>query len=420
MESFVKPDDLWVLWAALFVFASASIFLEQKYKWAERLSGPVIGLIFAVVFVNIGVLPTASPVYDAVWDYFIPIGVVMLLFKADIKTIFRDTGKMFLVFNIEAVGTVVGAILAFFLLRNHIPMLDKMAGILTGSYIGGGVNLFAVAAQTGIKNTQAGTDMLSAEVIADNFVMAIVIFVLLWVPTSKFFRKHYNHPFQDELDARAEADGASKAKTLSSQFWGKKEISLLDIAMTVGTAFLIATVSTKIAGFFAGVFPNPRKDPSVGFLMSLPWNILGSQYVILTIVTSALVTIFPNYFSKLKGAQELGTYLMYVFFVVIGCPADLKDVILGAPLLFVFCGLIAAVNIIFGLVFGGLLKQNIEEITVASNANIGGPSTAAAMAVAKGYDKLVVPAILCGIWGYIIGTPLGLIIYQWLSGFMPK
>ncbi|MDR0589330.1 MAG: DUF819 family protein [Spirochaetaceae bacterium] len=408
MSTLVQAGDTWVLWTLLFLFATISIFLEQHYKWAEKLSGPVIGLILAILAVNFRIIPTASGVYDVVWDYFIPLSVAMLLFRANIKSIIKDTGKMFLCFNISAIGTLIGVIIAFFLLKNFIPELDKMAGILTGSYIGGGVNLFAVASSTQISET-----MLSAEVIADNFVMALVIFVLLWIPSSAFFKKRYNHPFQAQIEKRGKDD---KAKTMSAAFWGRKDISLLDIAITVATAFVVVTVATKIAAALKGVLTPPE---GAGFWAGLPALILGNQYVMLTVISVLGTSLFPKFFEKLKGAQEIGTYLIYVFFVVIGCPADLKDVIFNAPLLFVFCGLIAFINIGWTLLVGKLFKQNIEELTIASNANIGGPSTAAAMAVAKGYDMLVVSAILVGLWGYIIGTPLGLIIARWFSTFVP-
>lgn len=104
--------------------------------------------------------------------------------------------------------------------------------------------------------------------------------------------------------------------------------------------------------------------------------------------------------------------------MVIGCPAVLKDVIVSAPLLFIFSGLIAAINIVWTLLCGKLLRQNIEELSISSNANLGGPASAAAMAVAKGYGELVVPAILVGLWGYIIGTPLALFIATWLRQYL--
>jgi uncharacterized membrane protein len=254
--------------------------------------------------------------------------------------------------------------------------------------------------------------MLSAEVIADNFVMALVIFVLLWIPSSNFFKKRYNHPFQTHIEKSGNVSGA---KTMSAAFWGRKDISFLDIAMTVATAFVVVTVATKISGILKGALA-PADDS--GFWAGLPALILGNQYVMLTVISVICTSLFPKYFESLKGAQEIGTYLIYVFFVVIGCPADIRDVIFNAPLLFVFCGLIAFINIAWTLLIGKLFNQNIEELAIASNASIGGPSTAAAMAVAKGYDMLVVSAILVGLWGYIIGTPLGLIIARWFAAFV--
>ncbi len=395
MSTLVSADDIWVLWTVLIVFAAVSIYCEQHYKWGEKLSGPVIGLILAVLAVNFRIIPTESPVYDTVWTYCIPLSVTMLLFRANIKRIVKDTGKMFLCFNISAIGTLIGAFVAFFALRNFIPELDKMTGILTGSYIGGGVNLFAVASVVDISKT-----MLSAEVIADNFVMALAFFALLWIPSSMFFKKRYNHPFQKEVEER----GSGDAKTKAASYWGKKEISLLDLAITIASAFVIATVATKVAALIkAGL------GDSLG---GYPAMIFGNQFVILTVFAVLLSSLFPKFFENLKGAQEVGTFLIYIFFVVIGAPANLVDVIKTAPLLFVFCGLIAVINIVWTMLIGKLFKLNVEELAVSSNANLGGPSTAAAMAVAKGYDKLVVPAILCGLWGYIIGTPLGLLVYN--------
>lgn len=403
----ISPDDTLTLWAVLVVFAAASIWLEQNHKWAERLSGPVIGLIFAVIAVNVNILPTASPVYDVIWDYCIPLSVAMLLFRANIKTIVKNTGKMFLCFNISATGTLLGTIIAFFALRAYLPELDKMAGIITGSYIGGGVNLFAVASTVKISET-----MLSAEVIADNFVMALVIFTLLWIPSSALFKRLYKHPFQAALE---EKGAFANAKTMSAAFWGGKEISLLNIAMTTATAVVVAAAATKLAGLLKLWLAAPQGS---GLLAGTPAMIFGNQFVMLTIVAVTLSSIFPKYFEKLRGGQEIGTFLIYIFFVVIGCPANIKDVLTSAPLLFVFCGLIAYVNIGWTLLWGKALGQNIEELAIAANANIGGPSTAAAMAVAKGYDTLVIPAILVGLWGYIIGTPLGLLMAAWLSQYI--
>jgi uncharacterized membrane protein len=70
------------------------------------------------------------------------------------------------------------------------------------------------------------------------------------------------------------------------------------------------------------------------------------------------------------------------------------------------------------LTFGRLLRLDLEHIALAINASIGGPPTAAAMAIAMGWSKLVLPALLIGIWGYTIGTLVGLAVGEVLQSWL--
>ena len=63
--------------------------------------------------------------------------------------------------------------------------------------------------------------------------------------------------------------------------------------------------------------------------------------------------------------------------------------------------------------FKEIPSLNMEWL-VSVNVTLGGPPSAAAMAIAKGWSGLVLPGLLVGIWGYIIGTSLGILMAEML------
>src|SRR5699024_12741399 len=145
--------------------------------------------------------------------------------------------------------------------------------------------------------------------------------------------------------------------------------------------------------------------------------LFGDQYLMLTTLTIIIVTSFPKFFEKINGSTEIGTFLIYLFFVVIGAPASLIVILKHGPMLFVFVLIIAVINLLVTLLLCKAFKFTLEEMTLASNANLGGPTTAAAMAIAKGWNKLIVPILLVGVLGYVLGNYIGTAMYylvNWL------
>ena len=76
------------------------------------------------------------------------------------------------------------------------------------------------------------------------------------------------------------------------------------------------------------------------------------------------------------------------------------------------------INLIVTLLLGKLFRLNLEDLLISVNATLGGPPSAVAMAVSKGWPKLVLPAMLVGIWGYVIGTALGVALANMLQGLV--
>lgn len=398
--SFISPDSTWILWAILTGWAAISIWLEQKYKWASKVTGAVIALVGAMILSNFKIIPLESPVYDTVWGYVVPLAIPLLLYKANIRKIWKESGRILGIFLISSVGTMIGAFVGFMLLKDSVPALYKVGAMMSGSYIGGGVNFVAMA-----DSFSAPGELVSAAVVADNLLMVLYFFVLIAMPSMALFRRLFKHPHVDEVEKM----GEGKKGTLAASYWGRKEISLKDIAFAIGSAFAIVAVSGEIAGFFAKIIPTGN----IG--LDLLNGLLGNKYLIMTTVTMLLATYVPKFFGEIKGSQEIGTFLIYIFFVVIGVPASIVLIIQNSPLLLVFCAIMVLFNMAVTFGFGKLLNYDLEEIILASNANIGGPTTAAAMAIAKGWDKLIVPILLVGTLGYIIGNYFGIFMGNMLQ-----
>lgn len=117
MNSLIHADNIWALWAIIAGCATIAIVLEQKYDWASKVTGAIIALVMMLVLSNVGVIPTSSPVYDAVWDYIVPLALPMLLFTADLKSIKQGAGRLMLIFLLSSLGTIVGGVGLFFASR---------------------------------------------------------------------------------------------------------------------------------------------------------------------------------------------------------------------------------------------------------------------------------------------------------------
>ncbi|RMZ53608.1 hypothetical protein APUTEX25_003142, partial [Auxenochlorella protothecoides] len=131
---------------------------------------------------TLGLLPDASPVYDAVWGLAMPMATALVLMEADMTRLFRAARDTLLAFLVASAATMLATLLAFALWQRCMgPHGASLASALCASYIGGSINFAATAAALQIPTGPA----LGAAMAADNVAMAGYIAALMAVPVPR-------------------------------------------------------------------------------------------------------------------------------------------------------------------------------------------------------------------------------------------
>ncbi len=385
MNSFISPDDHWVIWTFLVSTAALSLYLEKRYRFVKKITGAAVAICAGMLVSNIGLMPMESTSYDMVWEYIVPLVIPLLLIKTDVRKIFKETGRFAGAFHVSTLGTIIGSFIAVGILHAFISDLELIGPAMTASYIGGSVNFVSV-----VSMFNPPKDLVNATLVADSGVMIIYFLFLITLPGMAIVRKLF--PLTEKS---IEIAGTNKSAE-HGDYWKPKPIGLVDIGKSLAIAFIISLLSVKISGFF-----NHKEMPVIIQMF------LGQQYLVLTTLSVLFPMLFPKVAESLAGNEELGTFLIFIFFVMIGLPASFSKVIMEAPLMILFCAIILAVNFIVTFILGKWFKYELEELILAAIVTSGGPMNGVAVAISKNWHNLIFPSLMLGVWGYVIGNYIG-------------
>lgn len=374
----IGPEHDFALWAVLIALAGFG-FWSERFAWGRKYSGVMLLIGAAILLANLRIIPTSAPAYDAVWNYLVPIAIPLLLFEADLKRIVRESGPTLIAFIIGSAAVVVGVIAGVAALDLGVYEAE-FAGIFTGTYIGGGLNFAAVAEATGM---QSGS-MLSAALAADNVLTNVHFLAIIFLPGIAWFARMYRSQHIDNA-ADFSDDAAEQPHRLA-------QLDVAGLLFALALAFAIAAAGTAVASHF-----------------DLP------QFSILvtTAITLTIATFLPGVIQRLSGHGEAGNVMMFIFLASVGATADIWELVAVGPVLFVFAVIIITVHMIILFTVGKFLRMDLAELAVASAVCIGGPSSAAALASAKGWKNLLIPGVLAGSFGYAIGSFIGVAVTEW-------
>ena len=373
------PDQDFALWSILIALVGFGFWCE-RYPWGRKYSGVMLLITAAIVLANLKIIPTSAPVYDAIWDYLVPIAIPLLLFEADLKRIVRESGPTLIAFVIGGAAVVAGVSIG-------VALLDlgsneaELAGIFTGTYIGGSLNFAAVAEASGMQDGS----MLAAAIAADNVVTNLHFLLIIFLPGIAWLTRRYP---THHMDTAEQFTAESQANL--------HRIADLDIAgllAALALAFMLAAMGQALAEFVG--------KPQFAILVT-------------TALTLLFATFLPQQVQKLSGHGDAGNVMMFIFLASVGATADIWQLIAIGPVLFIFASIIIIVHLIILFSVGKVLKLDLAELAMASAVCIGGPSSAAALASATGWRDLLIPGVLAGSFGYAVCSFVGVSVVEWL------
>jgi uncharacterized membrane protein len=405
--------------AALSGICAFFFWIEKRTQWRFFQFAPPLVFIYLVPMLlsTGGVLPHKSPVYDAMKTFLLPMLLVLLLTKMNMRGAVRVLGRGLGVMLFGSLGVMIGAPIGLLVVKHWLhPDAWKAFGALAASWVGGTANLAAVAEMLHTNGVE------SLSMLADS-----TITYLVWLPILLASKRYANRFARftgvDSGEAERMEEAASVHQETPTAPTTNDYLFLLSVALIAtwvadaggnwieqqATSWFPPTVivkpeanpqqSSPAAGLQQSPTAVSEKSP---FADATTWRIL--------IATTIGIGLSFTPLSRISGSQELAMALLYLFVTRMGATADLGQERVGDQIVpFLIAALIwIFIHGAFCLLGAKIFRTDIHTAAIASAANIGGVATASI--VASYHQRSLLPAaILMAIIGYAIGTYCGFI-----------
>lgn len=356
---------------ALIAGATALAFiLDHRVRWLSKVGASLLALILGALLSNTGLVPPSSPVYSVVEGPMTSLAIAWLLLAVNLSDLRIAGPRMVGAFLLAGMGTGLGALVGGMVFAGRFGENTwRLAGVFTGTYSGGSVNFVAVG-----RGVELPDFLFAGATAADALTTGIWLAATLLLPV--WIGRFYPVPIPGE-------DEDQEGKEHAHPFFEKVPLSTLDLANLLAVGFVLVLASEWLGRFTPGIPP------------------------VLWLTTFALGVGHLKHFREPRGALQLGNLALHFFFVIIGIHSRISEILSVGVEIFYFTLVVVGVHglVVFGI--GRLARLDVGSLAVASQAAVGGPSSALAVAVSREWRGLVLPGIIVGLLGYALGNYLG-------------
>lgn len=383
--------DPLALSAIVAIVTAVAFWLDHRFPRLSKLGASLIAIVLGALISNLGLVPVSSTVYDMITGPVTSLAIAWLLLSVNLGDVKRAGPRMLGAYALAAGGTMIGAFTAAILFGGVFGDDGwRLAGVLTGTFTGGSVNFVAVGRAVELPDRIfAGTT--AADALITGLWMGATLLLPVWL--ARFYPEpaegvEAHGSWAGEVEEAPHPSHGSSSpgdpEGIPHPFFLKEAISTLDLAVLGAVGVGLVMASSLLGALVPGI-------PSILWLTTL-----------------ALIVGHLPWITKPQGAFQLGTLALHFFFVVIGIFSRVSEILaVGVEVFWVTLTVVAIHGIV---VYGGgwIARLDVASLSVASQAAVGGPSSAMAVAVSREWRGLVLPGIIVGLLGYAAGNYLGI------------
>lgn len=365
--------------------AVISLIASSPVLPAAIINSP-FSFLLAALLTNLGLLSSDPLVYAPITDL-APYAVVLLLLSP-VPTLPNPTRRspllrLLYAFLLAALATFLAVLIASFILIilpiSIPPQFPQLAAAFTATYIGGSLNFLAVAHALNLSSQLSAT-----AIAADLVAMAIYIATLFFLAHRISSKSPPAQPIHKPNHRHIERKPLTRFMT-----------SFLTLPIPIASAFALVSLSNIIV-----------------HMIRLP----STTSLVLASFLAALLSRISSIQPLFSSTPVAATYALNLFFASLGASAHLPTIMSTSPLIFMYALIILSLHAAFLYSIGyRLLHIDTPLLLIASNANIGGATTAPAYAAACGWHNYVTPAIITATLGYFLATPVAFGVHRLLS-----
>ena len=375
--------DIAASWLVIAGTTAGGWWLARVNRYAKKLGATMAIIVLGLLIANLSGWQPEAGVSSWVNGPLTSLAIVELLLAVELRRVLPEARRLLPPFLVSVLATVFAVLACGWLLAPWLGAdASALAALYTATFTGGTLNFVSVGRSLAIP------DDLFALATAADYVVFTGWFLLSLVIGRDRHASKLTSASRDAQTADTQTVDAPSASGIAHQprSWAS--------GLLWGVAVMLVTELVLI------------------LLRRLAWDL--PAIIVLTTV-ALLMAQLPSGGSRI-ACYDIGLVLIQPFFAVIGLSTTVGGLFgLGLPVL-VYAFLVVAIQALVVLFVRRQQRWALVDSLVASQAAVGGPSTALALASSLGRSSLVLPSVAVGLLGMMLGTYLGLAVealYQW-------